>query len=81
MFALGFISGILISLLLAILWVGRLNGLGPKQSLKAAATSEFVSKKKGAIYEAPTDIEIARQEIIEKNRQEGRETKVSELID
>lgn len=42
----------------------------------------LVSKRgQGAIYEAPLDIDLARQEIIDQNNEEGRETKLSELDD
>lgn len=39
------------------------------------------TKKTGAIYEAPLDIDLARQEIIDQNNAEGRQTKLSDLED
>lgn len=81
MFALGFIAGVLVCVFGAILIaISDLHWDSSEKGLKQSIKEMVLPKKSGAIYEAPLDIDIARQEIIDQNNDEGRPTKVEDLI-
>lgn len=75
----GIVTGLLIaSLLLSIeLWLKSDKGI-VKRVIKPL---ENVLKPKGSIVLPPDELEKARQEIINKNNAEGKDTKLSELYD
>ena len=75
---LGFIIGILsvlIFLILDIYWQTR----GLKRVDLVHQIEEKIKPRKGAILEAPTDEEAAREEIIKKNEKLGLDTKIEDL--
>lgn len=39
-----------------------------------------IVNRKGSIYMPPSDVETVREQIIEKNREQGKDTPISELL-
>ena len=82
MFIIGLICGVLLAILnVLVLLLIKARYETQIETVLAKAESLVKEKKLGAIYEAPLDIDLARQEIIDTNLAEGKETKISALID
>lgn len=75
----GIIIGIAICTFIFILDVrDSSKGTSILQTIERPVQRQF--QPKGAVLEAPDDISIAQQEIIERNTQEGRDTPLEELL-
>jgi len=76
--------GIIIGLLIAILVFSILSFFRSRIEKAMVITGQAIEsagpREKGAIFIPEEDIEIERQEIINKNRKEGRDTPLSDLI-
>ena len=83
-FTLGFIFGLLggwisaILILIAILFFRRV--IEHQLTLVEKQVGIMGPRPKGFIVEPQTDADEIRREIIEKNRRQGRDTKLSELL-
>jgi len=79
-----FVSGIIVGFLVAMLVIVVLVFFRRIVEQKAVVFENKISslgpQPKGFIFIPPDDAEAARQEIIEKNRALGKDTKLSELI-
>ena len=78
-----FLFGVLTGLAVAILFVITLIYFkGPVVHVTEVIKKQVVNagpREKGHIYEAPSEAEDMRQDIIEKNRAQGKDTKIDEL--
>ena len=79
-FLLGIICGIAISILIAIILVFLNNPIQQKITVIEKKISNAGPRPKGFIIEPKEEADEIREEIIEKNRREGRDTKISDLL-
>ena len=78
--ALGVLLGIAISALILVVLVVMQEPVNTQKRYIIDKLKEIGPKEKGLIIEPDSDAEIARQAIIEKNKQEGRDTPIEELL-
>ena len=84
-FALGYIAGIITSTLTLIFVFVILayfrTGIERKVKIIEKQLGNAGPRPRGAIIMPDSDVEVARQKIIEKNREQGRDTPIDELRD
>jgi len=80
LFLIGIVCGIAISILIAVLLVFLKNPIQQKITIIEKNISNAGPRPKGYIVEPPEEADEARSEIIARNRKDGRDTKISELL-
>lgn len=78
-FSLGFFSGLVVSALIFSILAFFRAGIEKKLIVIEKTLGNAGPKPQGFIVEPVEDAELIRQEIIEKNKREGRDTKLSDL--
>ena len=78
-FALGFITGLLISILIVATLTYFRRVLETKVTTIERLVESKGPKPKGFIYEPPSEADDIRAQIIAKNKKEGKDTPISEL--
>lgn len=74
----GVIIGMLIIALILLMFIILKDPI--ERKLKVIYETIPQIKTKGEIIQAPTDIALAQEKIIEENKKMGRDTKLSEII-
>lgn len=80
MFALGVIVGILVSVLIVLTLVFFRASVEKKIKIIERVVEAAGPKPKGFIYEPPSEADEAREDIIARNRKEGKDTRMEELL-
>lgn len=80
MFALGFLCGLLISVLIVATLTYFRRVLETKVSVIEKTVENAGPRPKGFIFEPPKESDEVRAQIIEKNKEEGRDTPINDLI-
>lgn len=78
-YILGVITGILLSVSILIVLTYFKKQVTHVTEVIETRISAASPKPKGAIFNAPDESEDARQEIIERNQSQGKDTRISEL--
>lgn len=79
-FLLGFLCGIAVSALMFVIMAFFRAAIERKMIVLTKRLEDAGPKPRGFIFEPPTEDEEAREEIIERNRRAGRDTRISELM-
>lgn len=79
LFLFGFLSGLLIAILVIVMLTYFRRVIEQKSIIIEKQIDRFSPRPKGFLIEPESEADIARKRIIEKNNQEGRSTKLSEL--
>lgn len=74
----GLVMGILISILICLFYLIFRKDI--EKGFDKVEKTVKVRKKKGFLVNLPSEIEQQRQEIIERNKKQGLDTKLSDLI-
>lgn len=78
-FILGFIVGIIVSTLIFSILAFFRAGIEKRVKIIETVLGNAGPKPEGAIFVPDDENEIVRQEVIKKNRAEGKDTPISEL--
>lgn len=78
-FALGFIAGIAVAALAFVILAYFRAGIEKNIRVIEKQIADSFPNSKGFIFEPEDDAELARQEIIKRNKKEGKDTYLSEL--
>jgi len=78
-FLFGLIIGLLISILIFVILAFFRAGIEKRVRIIENRVGNAGPKTKGAIFIPEDEAELSRQEIIERNKKEGRDTPIEEL--
>lgn len=80
MFLLGIIAGLLIALLFVLVLVFFRSQVETKIKIVERWVESNGPRPTGGVFIPEDDAEVVRKEIIEKNRKEGKDTRLSDLM-
>jgi len=81
MLILGIIIGIVVSILIVLTMTFFRAGIEKRIKILETRVENYGPKPKGFVFEAPDEADEIREEIIQQNREKGRDTPLSDLID
>lgn len=79
-FLIGIITGLLIATILVVTMVYFRRAIEHKTTVVENRIESAGPRPRGSVFVPPDDAEEVRESIIEKNRRQGRDTPLSDLI-
>lgn len=80
LFALGYIAGVVTSALIVLTLIFFRSQVEKVVKIVERKVETAGPKPKGFVFEPKDESELAREEIIERNRRAGKDTSIAELI-
>lgn len=79
MFALGFVAGVAMSAFVAAVLAYFRHPIVAAMATTETKLANAGPRPRGFVYEPPSEADLAREEIVRKNAEQGRDTPISEL--
>lgn len=80
LFALGYLAGLVTATLIVLTLVFFRSSVERRIKIVERVVEAAGPKPKGFIYEPPSEADEFRQDVIEKNQKEGKDTRIEELL-